>query len=164
MAGASENITINQKVLEALIFCPYSKISGPIYEKLFPSAIEVFCLFCDKTYKFNVEKHAYLAHLYLDHRLIIGDEDQVPIFHEYLVYWREIFAKQDFKMFCTKIMMDQLPDGTPSKNEKYFLLCDVSTEDHELRQNLQRKRLELALEQHKLERTDGKYLNDGFNN
>lgn len=155
MAEKSEDIVKTQKVLGPLIFCNQS--SQPLFEKLYPSEIEVSCLFCDATFKFQLQKHAYLAHLYLEHRLIIGDEDQVSIFHEYLNHWRTIFAKHDFKIFCTKIVMDQLPDGSPSKNEKYFLLCDVSSEDRELRLKLQNKRLELVLEQHKFERTDNEY-------
>lgn len=50
--------------------------------------------------------------------------------------------------------MDQLPNGTPSKGEKYYLLCDVLPQDNELRRNLHTKRLEHALAQHQFERTD----------
>lgn len=128
----------------------------PIQDQLFPSEIEVPCLFCNKTFTFYAEKHEYLAHLYLNHRLIIGDEDQVAIFHEYLIYWQQIFCGKDDKIseFCTMMVMDQLPDGTPSKNETYYLLCDILPRDNELRQNLRKKQLEFALAQHQFERTD----------
>lgn len=131
----------------------------PIQKQLFPSEVVVPCLFCNKTFTFYAEKHDYLAHLYLNHRLIIGDEDQVAIFHEYLLYWRQIFSGEGEKMpeFCTMMVMDQLPDGTPSKNEKYYLLCDVLPQDNELRQKLRTKQLDFALAQHQFERTDDKF-------
>lgn len=155
MSEKSEEVVKTQQILGPLSFCNQS--SEPLFGKLYPSDIEVPCLFCNETFKFHLQKHAYLAHLYLEHRLIIGDEDQVPILHEYLHHWRDIFENHDFKIFCTKIVMDQLPDGRPSKNEKYFLLCDVSSEDRDLRLKLKNKRLDYVLEQHKFERTDDKY-------
>lgn len=131
------------------------KCSAPIPENPL-SPISIPCLFCDKCFTFYEKKQEYLTHLYLKHRLIIGDEDEVAIFHEYLTYWREVFAGEDKRIteYCTHMVMDQLPDGTPSKNEKYFLLCDVLPQDNELRQKLRRRRLELALKQHQFERTD----------
>lgn len=52
------------------------------------------------------------------------------------------------------MLLDQFPDGKPSKNEKYYLLSDVLPEDYELRVNLHTKRLENILAQHQFERTD----------
>lgn len=126
-----------------------------IRDQLYPTQT-LPCLFCDKSYKFYAEKQDYLTHLYLQHRLIIGDEDEVAIFHEYLAYWREKFGGEDTNIaeFCTTMVMDQLPDGTPSKNEKYYLLCDVLPQDYELREKLRKKCLEFALSQHQFERTD----------
>lgn len=117
---------------------------------------DVQCLFCDKISKFYAEKDEYLAHLYLEHRLIIGDEEDVALLDEYLIYWRKKFDGDAKKLpeFCTTMCMDQLPDGTPAKAEKYYLLCDVLPEDNELRRNLYVKRLETVLAQHQFERTD----------
>lgn len=124
--------------------------------------VDMLCLFCDKVYQFYGGKDEYLAHLYLQHRLVIGDEDQVAIFHEYLLYWRQHFngMEENLPTFCTTMLLDQLPDGTPSKNEKYFLLCDVLPQDHELRQRLHKKRLEQTLEQHQFERIDANFTRD----
>lgn len=132
-----------------------SKFGTSIREQLYPIQT-LLCLFCDKSFEFYKEKQEYLTHLYLQHRLIIGDEDEVAIFHDYLVYWRNIFCGENTKIaeFCTTMIMDQLPDGTPSKNEKYYLLCDVLPQDNELRQILRKKCLELALTQYQSERTD----------
>lgn len=134
----------------------FSRLS--IREQLYPTQ-ELSCLFCEKSFKFYAEKQDYLTHLYLQHRLIIGDEDEVAIFHEYLTFWRNKFGGVDTNIaeYCTTMVMDQLPDGTPSKNERYFLLCDVLPQDYELRQNLRKKCLELALAQHQFERTDQSY-------
>lgn len=52
------------------------------------------------------------------------------------------------------MLLDQLPDGTPAKNEKYYLLSDILPQDYELRKNLRTKRLENVLAQHQFERTD----------
>ncbi|XP_055305639.1 zinc finger protein 277 [Sitodiplosis mosellana] len=131
------------------------KCGTSVREQLYP--IQTLpCLFCDKIFEFYKEKQDYLTHLYLQHRLIIGDEDEVAIFHDYLAHWRNIFCGEDTRIaeFCTTMLMDILPNGTPSKNEKYFLLCDVLPQDNELRQKLRKKCLELALTQHQYERTD----------
>lgn len=121
--------------------------------------VDVQCLLCDNVYTFYTKKDDYLSHLYLEHRLIIGDEEDVAIFHEYLTFWRGKINGDPSKLpeYCTTLLMDQLPDGTPSKDEKYFLLCDVLPADNELRRKLNVKRLEAVLVQHQYERTDTTY-------
>lgn len=124
------------------------------------SVVDVQCLLCDNVYTFYAEKDDYLSHLYLEHRLIIGDEEDVAIFHEYLIFWRSQIAGDATKLpeYCTTLLMDQLPDGTPSKDEKYYLLCDVLPADNELRRKLYVKRLEAVLAQHQFERIDTTYV------
>lgn len=119
-------------------------------------SIDVRCLLCDETYQFYQAKDDYLAHLFLKHRLVIADEEQVAIFDEYLLFWREKFNGDPNKLpeYCTTMHLDHLPDGTPSKNEKYYLLADILPEDNELRRRLHVKRLETVLAQHQFERTD----------
>lgn len=58
------------------------------------------------------------------------------------------------------MLLDQLPDGTPSKNEKYYLLSDIVPQDYELRKNLRTKRLEEILAQHQFERTDRNFTKE----
>lgn len=134
---------------------PAPSDAAPV-EDFFKRSVEVQCLLCDSVYTFFNQKDDYLAHLYLEHRLIIGDEDHVALFDDYLVHWRRVLDGDASKLpeYCTTMMMDQLPDGTPSKNEKYYLLCDVLPQDYELRRKLHVKRLEAVLAQHQLERTD----------
>lgn len=133
-----------------------------VKDQLYPSKVQVPCLFCGKTFTFYNEKHEYLAHLYLNHRLIIADEEQIAIFHEYLIQWHQILKdeKQQVNEFAFTMVMDQLPDGKPSKDEKYYLLCDVLQRDSQMRQQLQKKRLELVLSQHQFERTDSSFERD----
>lgn len=132
-----------------------SKPSAP-FENFLNRSVELTCLLCDSVYTFFDQKDEYLAHLYLEHRLVIGDEDRIALLDDYLFHWREVINGEESKLpeYCTTMMMDQLPDGTPSKNEKYFLLCDVLPQDNELRKKLHVKRLESVLAQHQFEQTD----------
>lgn len=156
MSEEKEDDPQTSSIIGPLNFTNDKNPEESIFNSLLPTAIEIPCLFCDKSFQFYSEKDEYLAHLYLDHRLIIGDEDQVAIFHEYLIFWREKFNGDEQKLseYCTTMMMDQLPNGMPAKGEKYYLLCDVLPQDNELRQKLQQKRLQHALVQHQFERTD----------
>lgn len=55
------------------------------------------------------------------------------------------------------MLLNQLPDGTPSKDEKYFLLSDIDKEDADLRSELARKELNIILKQHQFELTDNTF-------
>lgn len=156
----SLDTSVNLGIIGPLNFSKDDQIS--IKQHLHPEAVEVPCLFCSKTFTFYSEKHEYLAHLYLNHRLIIGDEQQIAIFHEYLIQWHQILKdeKQQSNGVFFTMVMDTLPDGKPSKDEKYYLLCDVLQRDAQIRQQLQKKRLELVLSQHQFERTDTSFERD----
>lgn len=56
--------------------------------------VEVFCLFdeCKEVYKFPDRKDDYLAHLYIKHRLIISDVNDIALLEDYLVFWRKEFC------------------------------------------------------------------------
>lgn len=58
------------------------------------------------------------------------------------------------------MFLDQLPDGTYAKNEKYYLLCDILPQDFELRKRLQEQRLSSALERHQFELTDRNFTKE----
>ncbi|XP_030375472.1 zinc finger protein 277 [Scaptodrosophila lebanonensis] len=112
------------------------------------------CLKCDKVYIFPADKDDCLAHLYLEHRLVIADVDEVALLEEYLQYWEQEFQTHEFEQYCTTLFLDQLPDGTYAKNEKYYLLCDILPQDYELRHRLQQQCLSAALQRHQFELTD----------
>lgn len=57
-----------------------------------PSSENVcICLFCDHSEKNEKDNKNILRHLYLNHRLIISDVQEVANLQEYLVFWREQF-------------------------------------------------------------------------
>ncbi|XP_033152314.1 zinc finger protein 277 [Drosophila mauritiana] len=112
------------------------------------------CLKCDKVYIFPTDKDDCLAHLYLEHRLVIADVEDIALLEDYLQYWEKEFQTHEFEQYCTTMFLDQLPDGKYAKNEKYYLLCDILPQDYELRRRLKEKRLSEALERHQFELTD----------
>ncbi|KAH8405137.1 hypothetical protein KR222_004573 [Zaprionus bogoriensis] len=112
------------------------------------------CLKCDKVYIFPADRDDCLAHLYLEHRLVIADVDDIALLEDYLQYWEKEFQAHEFEQYCTTMYLDQLPDGSYAKNEKYYLLCDILPQDFELRRRLQQQRLSAALERHQFELTD----------
>lgn len=116
----------------------------------------VVCMFCDNVYNFQTEnaRDQYLAHLYMIHRLVIADVDDISCLVSYNRYWREQFRENPVEKFCSAMLLNQLPDGTPATNEKYYLLSDVEPLDYGLRQRLKREMMELVLARHQFERTD----------
>lgn len=56
--------------------------------------------------------------------------------------------------YCTTMLLNQLPDGTPSKDEKYYLLSDIVAKDAQIRIKLHTKRLEAVLAQYQFEKSD----------
>uniref|UniRef100_T1PI39 C2H2 type zinc-finger (2 copies) n=1 Tax=Musca domestica TaxID=7370 RepID=T1PI39_MUSDO len=112
------------------------------------------CVKCEKIFKFPTSQDDYLAHLFLAHRLVIADVSDIALLEDYLKFWRKEFENHPLEEYCTTMLLDQLPDGTPAKNEKYYLLSDVLPKDFELRANLKKQRLEKALAQHQFELTD----------
>ncbi|KAH8403755.1 hypothetical protein KR215_002240 [Drosophila sulfurigaster] len=131
------------------------------------------CLKCDKVFIFPADRDDCLAHLYLEHRLVIADVDDIALLEDYLQYWKKefqgkcvlsctqskgscilSFIAHEFEQYCTTMFLDQLPDGSYAKNEKYYLLCDILPQDYELRKRLQEQRLSAALVRHQFELTD----------
>ncbi|XP_037954658.1 zinc finger protein 277-like [Teleopsis dalmanni] len=112
------------------------------------------CLKCDNSYTFPRDKDEYLAHLFLIHRLVIADVEDIACLTDYLLYWQTEFKNHELEEYCTTMLLDQLPDGRPAKNERYYLLCDILPKDFELRKRLQHQSLERALAKHQFELTD----------
>ncbi|XP_065369837.1 zinc finger protein 277 [Calliphora vicina] len=119
-----------------------------------PETSNIPCVKCDKTFQFPQHQDDYLGHLFLSHRLVIADVSEIPLLEEYLKYWQLEFQQHELEEYCTTMLLDQLPDGSPGKNEKYYLLSDILPKDFELRKKLKKERLEKALAQHQFELTD----------
>ncbi|XP_055384626.1 zinc finger protein 277 [Condylostylus longicornis] len=115
---------------------------------------KVVCLKCDLEFTFPEEEDEYLAHLFLIHRLVIADIEDIADLKEYLIFWSKELKEHGLEHFCTTMLLDQLPDGAPSKDEKYYLLSDILPKDLEIRKKLHISRLEKVLAQHQFERTD----------
>ncbi|XP_058118653.1 zinc finger protein 277 [Anopheles ziemanni] len=121
------------------------------------------CMFCSNIYDFHSRDNGvdqYLAHLYLVHRLIVGDVKEIACLPSYCYYWKDKFSSEPADKYCSSMLLNQLPDGTSSSNEKYFLLSDIEPLDYELRQRLKREKLDLVLTRHQFERTDRNYRRD----
>lgn len=116
----------------------------------------VRCIFCEEIYNLRLDegRNLYLAHLFVTHRLVIADVGEVDCLASYSGFWREKFAVEPVEKYCSAMLLNQLPDGTPAKDEKYFMLSDIEPLDYELRQRLKREMMELVLARHQFERTD----------
>ncbi|XP_061630941.1 zinc finger protein 277 isoform X2 [Phyllopteryx taeniolatus] len=109
------------------------------------------CLFCPESLP-ATQEDVLLKHLLLQHNLVIADVKLVADLPKYLLYWKGRFLEQPITDFCSEIKTNST--GPVEKQERYFLLCDVLPEDRALREKLQQKRLEEALEQQQKERDD----------
>lgn len=49
---------------------------------------ECFCVLCEDTFILPEAEQSFLTHLFMKHRLVIGDVNQVPDIAAYLRYWR----------------------------------------------------------------------------
>uniref|UniRef100_A0A8D8K0H1 Zinc finger protein 277 n=1 Tax=Culex pipiens TaxID=7175 RepID=A0A8D8K0H1_CULPI len=118
----------------------------------------VRCMFCDEVYNLRVEegRNQYLAHLFVAHRLVIADVGEVACLGSYSNFWAERFRGVEgaLERYCSAMLLNQLPDGTPARDEKYFMLSDIEPMDYELRLRLKREMMELVLARHQFERTD----------
>lgn len=58
------------------------------------SSKDIQCLKCESVYQFPIGKDDYLAHLFLSHRLIISDVEEIPLLEDYLKFWIEAFKSE----------------------------------------------------------------------
>ncbi|XP_049876377.1 zinc finger protein 277 [Pectinophora gossypiella] len=121
---------------------------------------ECSCVLCEENFVLPANEKQLLTHLFMEHRLVIADVNQISDLNEYLRYWRLRFRDNSLPFYCTTMLLDNKPDGTKSKNEEYYLLSDVLPEDKELRTNLQQTKLEKLLERHQFEREDKTYTKE----
>ncbi|CRK89047.1 CLUMA_CG002481, isoform A [Clunio marinus] len=144
-------------ILEALNFnISSSKSKRDIVENKFFN-----CIFCEhvEQHQINSSNKAILKHLYMEHRLVIADVEDVFDLQEYLNYWKKEFTGYQPEEYCTSLLWKQKPDGTKTEHdEKYFLLSDILPKDKQIREEIQRKTLEKVLERHQFERVDDNFI------
>ncbi|XP_032519099.2 zinc finger protein 277 [Danaus plexippus] len=137
----------------------HQKIEKPSIFKCGKS-VECSCVMCDEIFMLPMSEKQMLTHLFMKHRLVIADVNQIADLQAYMKYWKLRFKDSNLPYFCTTMLLDTKPDGTKSKNEEYFLLSDVLPEDKELRVNIRQRRLEELLERHAFEREDKNYIKE----
>ncbi|XP_070506951.1 zinc finger protein 277 [Chironomus tepperi] len=117
------------------------------------------CIICDHIEKNEKDSKKILQHLYFTHHLIISDANDIADLREYLKFWNKEYKGQKIEEYCTTMLWKQKPDGTKTEeDEKYYLLSDIVPKDKELRMNLQKKKVEVALARHQFERSDRNYI------
>ncbi len=75
----------NSTIVGPLNFTESSTQSYRVEEK------EIACLSCSKLFSFPSERDLYLAHLFLTHKIVISDEQQIALLDEYLTHWHKRF-------------------------------------------------------------------------
>ncbi|XP_026477600.1 zinc finger protein 277-like [Ctenocephalides felis] len=111
------------------------------------------CILCDMIFTLPLEQTAMLTHFYVSHRLVISDVHLIPDLKAYIEFWRKEFKGYELSEYCTTMLLDQKPDGSYSKNEKYYLLSEVLPKDYELRVKLQKIKYQEVLDLYQMERT-----------
>lgn len=47
------------------------------------------CLICDKEFTLKQQLDDYLGHLFMEHRLVIADVQDISLIEDYLAYWKD---------------------------------------------------------------------------
>ncbi|XP_077981074.1 zinc finger protein 277-like [Glandiceps talaboti] len=114
------------------------------------------CLMCEHRFKMVQEKDGFLKHLVTVHKMVLADVNLVCNLSKYVEYWRKRFQQEPIKNFCSVIHTNSRPTDKGPK-EEYYLLSDVLPEDKQIREYLQRKRLDWILETQQKERMDSSF-------
>ncbi|GFS26565.1 zinc finger protein 277 [Elysia marginata] len=113
------------------------------------------CPLCDRSFPAN-KKEDVLAHLVLVHKFVIADVNFIGNLSVYLRYWKERLKTRPIHEFCSKIITNTGVKDEAEK-EEFYLLCDALPEDKDIREQLQRKKLEQVLAQQQREREETKF-------
>lgn len=105
------------------------------------------CLLCQQEFKLPSCSDVFHRHLLEGHRLVIQEPHLISDLNKYVEYWRKRFSQEDHKCICSE-HTDQ-----ESANVQYRLGESIP-EDHQLREYLQRKRLDAVLATQQAERDD----------
>lgn len=84
----STNIA-NNTILEALSLNPSSAKTKQNEE-----IVDLPCIFCNhsETYDFKADNKAILQHMFIKHRLVIADVEEVSDLPAYLSFWKDEFT------------------------------------------------------------------------
>ena len=132
------------------------KESSPVFDK----ERAMVCLLCEETFDHPKEETAYLRHLTIEHRFVIGNVEMISDLPSYVSYWRNKFNQAKVVTDYCSIVKMKLEDEDGEKD--FFLLSDLLTEDKELRMHLQMKKLEHVLEIQERERNNTAFKRNCF--
>jgi len=130
---------------------PESKETTPIFEDQ-----DIDCLLCQEKFNVPSEQQNFLKHLLSEHKFVIGDVNLISDFPAYIRYWKNKFHKSPLTAYCT-VMKAELSKGESAKEEEFFFLSDILSEDKELRIHLQKERLEQVLSVQEKERNHAQF-------
>ncbi|XP_059142564.1 zinc finger protein 277-like [Physella acuta] len=154
---STETSSENRPVLETLTFSSKTEEKPAKHDcsKAEGELCMCPCPLCDRSYPaFN--KEDILAHLVLMHKFVIADVNYIANLPAYLKYWKKRMEEKPITEFCSKIVTNTgVKDEAPK--EEFYLLCDALPEDKDIREHLQRKKLESVLAQQQREREETKF-------
>eukprot|EP00057_Strongylocentrotus_purpuratus_P033998 XP_793573.2 PREDICTED: zinc finger protein 277 [Strongylocentrotus purpuratus] len=104
------------------------------------------CILCQREYELLSTMDAFHQHLLEDHQLIIHDPHLICDLQRYIEYWRERFSREDYMHICTI--------HRKSDTDVQYRLDSSLDEDCQIREYLQRKRLDAVLAVQQEERDD----------
>lgn len=70
-------------------FLDQDKAEGSMISFDLDRVTNMSCLICDKEFLLKKELDDYLGHLFVEHRLVIADVQDISIIEDYLEYWRD---------------------------------------------------------------------------
>ncbi|XP_046355898.2 zinc finger protein 277-like [Haliotis rufescens] len=152
MAGSSE-----KPVLETLNLSTFSDVDeedDPADKSAQREAtLSCSCALCDETFNIEDKKDHLLAHMIMAHKFVVADVNLIAEFKRYILYWKKRFKEEPLKDFCTTIITNTgATDKAP--REEFLMLSDVLPEDKQLREFLQKNKLEEILKVQQRERED----------
>ncbi|XP_041458691.1 zinc finger protein 277-like [Lytechinus variegatus] len=106
----------------------------------------ITCLLCQKEYELSSNLDVFHLHLLEVHQFLIRDSHLICDLKRYIEYWRERFSREDYRHICTV--------HQESENDVQYRLDSSVDEDCQIREYLQRKRLDAVLAFQQAERDD----------
>eukprot|EP00095_Tigriopus_kingsejongensis_P009324 maker-scaffold486_size158769-snap-gene-0.29 protein:Tk09324 transcript:maker-scaffold486_size158769-snap-gene-0.29-mRNA-1 annotation:"zinc finger protein 277" len=142
--------TKSQAAITTSLVLPEESLGRPFGEETTTA-----CLKCSKEFPVPSQGQELVAHLTMEHFIIIDEIQLIADIPTYLDYYRrklEHTALKDFA-FIHRVKVTSKDKGENVEGD-IFIICDRRAEDRDLRIQLQMKRLEQVLEVQEKERTD----------
>ncbi|KAG1680900.1 Zinc finger protein 277 [Nymphon striatum] len=142
-------------VLQPLLF-PTKQVDKMGISNLSLPSKPVLCLLCEEEFSLEVNVNDYLKHLFETHKIVISNHKTIAYLDLYLEFWQEKLSVENLSQFCSVINTNQGSEDI-GKQDQYYLLSEKLPEDREIREKLQKKKLDYVLEYQKMERDDSSF-------